>query len=176
MPEAIQYEDTGAVFSIRFATSDLELRDLSIATGALHRAFNATLTSMLVPDISETIRLAARTRFDDPLFVSLHVEELRRDSFFARCRIRVSPQLRRGIAASAVGGFIASSAIWAIGAAVYGPNHVPPPPQPPAKIERMPDVAPGIRKMVTRLNETGRAWELQLRDDKTGYEIIVRSR
>ena len=174
MPKPIAYEATDAVMAIRFEMPEMDLREIGIVAVSLHRAINDAILSVLPSDILEIVRLATRARFDDPLFASLRIEELSRGSLRALCRLRLSPKLARDLAVGTASSLIATS-IWAIATKAQPSQHYPPPPSSPAIAERMPDAGPGVQRMVRRLTETGKAWELTLTDKQTGYEITVRS-
>ncbi len=109
MPEPIAYEDTESVMVIRFDAPDMDLRDIGIVAGSLHRAINDAILSVFPTDLLEVVRLATRARFEDPLFASLRVEHLSSGSFVAQCRLRLSPKLRRDLAVGTISSLIAAS-------------------------------------------------------------------
>ena len=111
--------------AIRFETPEMDLREIGIVATSLHRAVNDAILSVLPTDIRELVRLAARARFDDPLFASLSVEELSRKlPFLSRPHLRLSPRLRRDLAVSTASSLIAMS-IWAIATKAQPGHHYP---------------------------------------------------
>lgn len=174
MPPPTEYEDANAAVGIAFRIDDLDLREIGVLAQGLHRAFNTSFISLLAPEVTDIVRLAARIRVDDPLFLSLRVDDLRQGSLLATCSLRISPRLRRDLAVGTAASLIAAT-IWAIGEAAYPRAHHEPPPQ-VREVQRTPDVGPGVRTMVKRLSETGKPWEITLIDTQSGYEVTIRSR
>lgn len=168
------YEETPHVLELRFNTPGLDLRDIGIASTALHRAITDAIIAVYAPNIPGIMRAGARIRSDDPLFISLAVEELRHGSFLAKCRLKISPELLRELAVGTTASLIAT-AIWSIGAAATHKGAASPPPPAIVEMRQVPDVGPGVRAMVRRLSDSGKPWELTLRDERSGYEVTIRS-
>lgn len=174
------YEEIDFGISIHFRSPDMDLREVGIVCGAVHRVVNKVLLN--VCDLNEQhLMLSSSARPNrknsfgytaDPLLASLTVTELKYGSLSAKTKIKVQKNIK-AIAIGAVGSLLATVLISVFEAA---PNRTTLNMGGKLPAQRSVDVGKNIANMVNRLSMTGKPWELTIRDEQTGHSVVIKSK
>jgi hypothetical protein len=108
----------------------------------------------------------------DPLLASLAVTQIQHGSLSAITKIKVQKNIK-AIVLGTVGSLLATVLISVYEAA---PNRTTLDMGEEFSGQRSVDVGRNVANMVNRLSMTGKPWELTIRDEQTGYSVVIKSK
>jgi hypothetical protein len=175
------YFSLGGGMKIRFDAPGLDLRDVSLIAGQIHRIVNKVARREFGIPTHYPELYAPGLPFGlprDPLLVSLELTGLTYGSFSAETKIRIH-RVARDLSIGAAGSLIAS-VIWTIAESNSKKVQVEEQPSRPnveaaVPKERYLDIGVNIRDIANGMAASGKQWELLVEDTETGQRVIIRS-
>ncbi len=172
------YEEVDFGISIHFRSPDMDLREVGIVCGAVHRVVNKVLLN--VCDLNEqNLMLSPSARPNqknsfgytaDPLLASLTVTDLKYGSLNVKIKIKVPKSIIKKVLRTS----LVAAVLISVNEAA--PNRTTLDMEGEFPAQRSVDVGKNIANMVNRLSMTGKPWELTIRDEQTGHSVVIKSK